>query len=78
MTTFCRFVQFEDDDQALFFSVRDAIPEREDGILGELPNGIQVHSDFSFDDDDEGFWLIADSRRLLNDIERHNALAAVA
>lgn len=76
MTTFCRFVQFESDDQALFFSVRDAVPEREDGVLGELPNGIQVHSDFSFDDDG-GFWLIADSERLLNDIERRESLAAV-
>lgn len=78
MTTLCSFVKFADLDHALTFAVMNATPEREDDVIGQLPNGVLVHGVTVDDDDRDGdFWLTTDVERLLDDVDAHEGRKAL-
>lgn len=60
MTTFISFIEFRSLADARAFSVFDAVPEREDGVLGVLPDGTPVRARYVWDDDNGVEWTLAD------------------
>ena len=63
MTTFCSFIKFQNMQEVLDFGVLDAVPEREDDAIGQLPGGTLVYGMEVAEEDEVGEvsrWLIAD------------------
>lgn len=58
--TFVRFQFFSSLEAAKSFGVVDAIPEREDGMLGQLPDGTPVWAKYEDDPASGRVWTVAD------------------
>lgn len=59
MTTFISYIEFADLEAVERFEVFDAQPEREDGRLGELPDGTPVWPVFTDDIENNVVWVTA-------------------